>query len=441
MVLCELASADRSEVEPLNSMIRKQAASSLGRGTVEAFVLRAGGAGLLFLMHIVLGRTIGPEGYGTFSYVLALSMILAMVVPLGWPTALMRFIAQYIEQQRWGLLRGAVKRAYQVTFLFAMVAASVLFGISYWSHVSPEMAANLRYASLLLPLLASVALRRNALQGLQRVKASIIPEEIILPLLMIAGVYLFVVSTGAGALFVYAGVALLTFLLSNIWLLRSLPLESRAAKPEFQTRMWMTVALPMVFADFSQLAIGRTDVLILGATMDAGSVGLYSAASRIALLSTFVMTAVNTIGMPMLASAYYGGRLDQFRSIMCRAALWSTLGALPLFAAMIFFPQLLLGFFGPEFTQGALLLRLLALGQFINALTGLVGSALVMTGHQRTFALVVALVAAGNVLGLLVAIPTWGVVGAAVVTTTSVATLNICLLLLVRRIVLRRVEQ
>ena len=83
----------------------------LRRGTLEALVLRVLGLGLLFLQHSVLSRYIGPEGYGTFSYAVASAGLLAVVVPLGWPTALMRFIAQYTESEQWGLLRGAVLRA------------------------------------------------------------------------------------------------------------------------------------------------------------------------------------------------------------------------------------------------------------------------------------------------------------------------------------------
>jgi O-antigen/teichoic acid export membrane protein len=112
-------------------MIAGELGSRLRRGTVEAFILHAAGVGLLFLMHTVLGRSIGVEGYGTFSYALTLAGVLAIVAPLGWPTALMRFIAQYIEQRRWGLLRGAVQRSYQITALMAVLLSLTLFGVSY----------------------------------------------------------------------------------------------------------------------------------------------------------------------------------------------------------------------------------------------------------------------------------------------------------------------
>jgi O-antigen/teichoic acid export membrane protein len=91
---------------------------------------------------------------------------------------------------------------------------------------------------------------------------------------------------------------------------------------------------------------------------------------------------------------------------------------------MLLFPQILLGFFGSEFVKGASVLRILAIGQFVNAVTGPVGLILLMTNKERHFALSMAVISGVNVLGNFLVIPVMGIVGAALVTTTSVALLN-----------------
>lgn len=398
---------------------------------MEAFMLYGVGLVLLFLMHTILGRSTGPGGYGTFSYALALTQVLAIVVPLGWHTALMRFVAQYNEQQRWGLLRGAVRRAYQVTFVSTLICTLVLWVISYAGFIPESLKVSLRFSAVLLPLLAFVGLRSRALQGLKQVKASIVPEQIVLPLLVILGVYLFAVTSASGALLLYAGAALVAFLVGNVLLWRSLPTREHAPKPEFETRAWMIVALPMIFGGLSQIILNRTDVLMLGALDTVGSVGLYSAANRFALLNTFTMTAVGTIAVPLMTAAFHGARLGQAGSILRWSMTVSMLGALPLTATMIFFPGFLLGFFGQEFTQATNLLRVLAVGQFINAATGPIGAALQMTGRERTFAWATGCAALFNVVGNLIMIPRYGASGAAAVTALSVAGFNISLFILV----------
>lgn len=401
------------------------------RGTIEAFVLHAVGMGLLFLMQIYLGRTLGKAGYGVFSYALALAGVLAILVPLGWPTALMRFIARYTEEGRLGLLRGAVNTAYAVTFLSTVVVSLVLLAFSFWDAVSEELHVSLRYAALLLLFLAFVGLRRKALQGLGRVRGSLIPEEVLLPVIVILGVYTFGVSTASGALLIYAGAALAAFVLGGFWLWRAMPGGARVAKPEYERRAWMSIALPMMFGGMSQIAMNRADVLILGALASVEAVGLYGAAARIAAVNVFVLGAVNQLAAPMMARAFHGGRPAQVGAILRRAMLWSALGSLPLFLVMFLFPQALLGLFGPGFTEGADVLRVLAVGQFVNAATGPVGFALLMTGRERAFAATTAAVAVATVTGSLLAIPAFGVVGAALVTAASVATLNLSQLALV----------
>jgi O-antigen/teichoic acid export membrane protein len=382
-------------------------------------------------MNVALGRVIGTTGYGTFSYTLALTGILSIVVPLGLPTALMRFVAQYVEQRRWGLLKGAVQRAYQLTLLTSIGAALALWMVAHWPGLSQDLATSIRYAALILPLLSFVGLRQKALQGLQRIKSSMVPEMILLPLVVIGGVYLFGVNTAPGALLVYAGAASVAFVVGNTLLLRSMPEQSLSAKPEFQTRVWMTVALPMAFGGLSQIIMNRTDVLMLGAMTNMESVGLYSAANRIAMLNTFAMTAVSTIAAPMMAAAFYGERLREAGAILRRASLVAVAGSLPLFAVMLLLPSLPLGFFGPQFLDAKPLLRILAFGQFVNAATGPVGFALVMTGREQPFAWATAGAAVLNVIGNFLLIPLYGAVGSATATAASVAILNLVLLLLV----------
>lgn len=396
----------------------------LRRGTIEAFVLRTVGVGLLFLMHSFIGRLIGPKNYGTFSYTLALAGLLSVVVPLGWPTALMRFIVEYREKQKWGLLHGALIRASQMTLVFSIVCGLTLRGFASGQSISPHLATSFRFAALLLPLLAFASLRRKAFQGLQQAKNSIILEEVALPLLTLSCLIAFPVATASEVLLMYASAALIVCLVSSIRLLSSLPEQGRTAVPEFQTRFWLTIALPMVFGQVSQTLLNRTDVLMLGAMTEMGEVGLYSAANRIATLNTFVLGVVNTVATPRLAAAYHGGRLQQLKAIRSWMIKWSACSALPMVMIMMIWPQGLLNLFGSEFTQGKLLLQVLALGQFVNAATGPVGFTLLMTGKERSFAVSMAVVASFNIVGNLFLIPKFGSLGAAFVTAISVALLN-----------------
>jgi len=96
------------------------------------------------------------------------------------------------------------------------------------------------------------------------------------------------------------------------------------------------------------------------------------------------------------------------------AAAGDAVVALPITVAVLAFPVPILELFGAEFAAGgAEVLRLLAVMQLLNVLTGPVGVVLGMLGEQRALA---ALIASGLVLNVglnLLWIPSHGGLGAA----------------------------
>ena len=395
----------------------------LKRGAVEAFALKVTGIGLLFLMHMLIGRRLGAESYGGFSYAIALAQVLVVVVPLGWPTAAMRFIAQYQEQGLPGALRGVAIRAHQVTLAGAVLAALVVWMVAATGWLEPGLAAALLYAAILLPLLAFSRLYALAFQGLQRVRLSMIPEQILLPLAVVIGI-LALKPAGLQRFFMlYVLLLAAICLLSGALFWRRMPPRSETPS-DYRTGLWMAVALPIVFGAVGQIVLKRMDVMMLGAMADMETVGLYAASSRIANLAIIGLAAVNVLAAPMLSAAHHSGRRQRVRSLLLLSMAISTFGALPLVAVMVLMPEAILGLFGDEFRDAATVLRILAVGQLVNAVTGSVGFALLMTGRERQYAVTFLAVAAANVTANYVVIPIYGALGAAVVSAASFTLLN-----------------
>ena len=107
--------------------------------------------------------------------------------------------------------------------------------------------------------------------------------------------------------------------------------------------------------------------------------------------------------------------------------------ALPVIGVMLVFPSFLMGLFGSEFAEGAALLQILAVGQFINAMTGSVGFLLMMSGHERDMRNVTL------ISGTLALLLTWfltaqfDIVGAAIGTAVAVATQNLLAVYFVKK--------
>jgi O-antigen/teichoic acid export membrane protein len=86
----------------------------------------------------------------------------------------------------------------------------------------------------------------------------------------------------------------------------------------------------------------------------------------------------------------------------------------PLYLAMAVFAPCILRVFGPEYSSGATALTILSLAMLVNLATGTVGTVLLMGGKSRWVLADKIAVVTLNVVGNLLLIPHFGIVGAAV---------------------------
>jgi O-antigen/teichoic acid export membrane protein len=404
----------------------------ISKKTASVLLWRVAGAGLLFLMHTAISNHIGLNEYGIFSLATTVAGMIGLIAPLGWPTAVIRFIAEYQEKQDWHRLKGMFLRAYQTALIISLLLSSILFLVSLFLYDS--LALSLKYAAVLIPISSFVALRRQSLRGLNAIFSSLIPDEIILPLLVISGVYIFGPASAGSAFRIYFALTIVVMLLSMGLLISRLKPIISNVRATYDYKAWIKVALPMLAGGLSQIMLNRIDIIMIGAMRSSLEVGLYSASNRYASLVVFGLGAVAIVVAPILSKLYNQGKIDEFHLLIRKGAILSGIfGIVSCGIAFLYAPELM-SLFGEKFSQGADLLRILVIGQLINALTGPVGFGLLLTGGERKFALLNMCALLGNILGNLLVIPIFGSKGAAVVSALTIMTLNISLFHMVRKI-------
>lgn len=402
-------------------------ASQLSRNTVQIFVLRAGGMGLLFLMHIMLARRLGPNGYGVVSYALSVASFGALLACLGLHNGILRFAAQYLDQERWGDLKGVLVRSFQIILVTSSTGAVLIAIISTTVAMNEATRQSFLYAAMVLPLAALGLWRINAARGLGGTSVAFVPEEVILPSAVILALLAFSLGQPGPAVWAYVAAAATATLLGIGWLLLSIPPQARKARAVTHTRFWLSVSLPMTVASVTQLSLTRADVLLIGALTTMDETGRYIAASRVALLASFTLRIVDAVVAPMISAAFHSGRRKELREVFLLGLGISILGCLPFFIIGVFMPQPLLRIFGDGYLEAAPVLRILLVGQFINAMTGPIAFLLLMTGYEKAYAKAIGAAALLSIIANLVVIPRWGIIGAACVTAATIAILNLAM--------------
>jgi len=168
----------------------------------------------------------------------------------------------------------------------------------------------------------------------------------------------------------------------------------------------------------------QVGTILLGALSSATDAGVFNVATRTTTLISFIMLAAMYPLMPLAARLYAAGEVAQLQRVVIRAARAVLLFAAPTALVLVVFGPSILGLFGTGFDEGSTAMRILAIGELVNVVTGFGGLVLVMTGHERELALCVGIGAVLN-LGLsTVLIPVVGLEGAAIGTATGLACAN-----------------
>ncbi len=412
----------------------------VARGAIGSFVVKILGAAIAFGLHILLARLLGVSQYGIYVYAITWLNILAVLCLLGFHTSLVRFIAAYKAQEKWGLLRGIVHRSTQFVVIFSLLIGGI-GGIVVWflrSRIGQDQAATFGVALILLPVLVLVRLRGAGLRALKRVVQSELPIVIIRPLLLAAilsGLYLYLrqplQATQAMAINLIAVFAALV--IGTVWLIKELPEQMRDVQPIYAEKRWLKVSLPLLLIAGMSMVLNQTDIIMLGAIRGSDEAGIYSAASRVSNLVVFGLIAINAILAPMVSELYHTGRMEELQRIVTLAARAIFVFALMVSIILVVFGKFALSLFGAEFVVTYVPLLILLCGQIVNVLAGSVGLIMTMTGHQNQVGAIVAVSAVVNIILNALLIPLLGLRGAAISTAFTMVLWNITMLVYVQR--------
>lgn len=400
----------------LAGTVTPQSLLRLGTGrSARVLAVRCLGIGALFAFEIALARSLGVAGYGAFSFALVLAVLASRLAPLGWLNTSTRLVSAYVSLGRAGLLKGSLILAYAASAAGLLLAVAILAAVVTWTG-SGDGAGMLAYLLPMAVALALLELHRHVLRGLHAGDLGEALVILLLPAIAAGIVWGFAIGDVATAAFAYAATAFALVVLSGVSMARRLPAALWREKAEFQTRTWSLAAFALLLGSASSELATRTSVVLLGVLADEQDVALYYAAARLALMNVFFLRALTTVAAPRFSELHSAGRPAELRALFLRQCILSLAGGLPVFLVLTLFPHLVLGLFGPAFIAGDSALRILSIGYIVSAAAGPCGTALMMIGRERAYAVITFAAFAVGALANFVLIQMLGALGAAIAT-------------------------
>lgn len=386
-----------------------------------AFVVRVFGALSGFLATYFIAKNLGAVESGHYFLALSIIIVLSAVSRLGLDNTVLRFIGGRPEsaisvQAKSVLLISLFGILFSsITYLSAEYISLEIFG-------KFELIAILQRMSFGILGLSGITISAMALQGLRKVSASILILNIAVNIFLIGSIIIFGITTAKELSAAYSIFSISVALIGVIWsfVLARHPVESHVSWAELFSSCW-PLWIVVVMAQMVQWS-GQ---FVAGAYVSSELVAQFAVAQRTAMLTSFVLIAVNLVVAPRFAALFRQNNILELERLATKSVKMICLLALPVIGCMLIFPSQLMNVFGEEFVEGAYLLQILAIGQFVNAVTGSVGFLLIMSGNERDMRTVTVISGLLAIALTLFMTSMYGVVGAAISTAIAIAAQNL----------------
>lgn len=417
-------------------------------GSSVALAFRITGIFCGYLFTLLVTRIFGADAMGIFALSITILQIASVAGRLGMDTALLRLVAEYSSQGRWGHAKTAYLKALKLVVPFSLILSVVLFLLSPYAaqHVfgKKQLTTAFYMVSLAVTPFSIFFINSECIRGLKMIREYTLLQNVV-PYLL-ASLALVTISAywkdNIVPLISYVvSVSSLFFISLFMWMKRlesnyrhGGPAASRSSSSSLPPSYdhLLSISLPMLLSSSLFFIMQWTDTIMLGMFRHEKEVGIYNVSMKIAMLATLTLFAINTISAPKFAEFWGQKDIRALGKVAQQASKLIFWTSLPICLTLWLFPAYILSFFGEEFRMGVPALMILTLGQFVNAVSGSVGYILQMTGKQKVFQHVVLSGAILNLILNAVLIPRFGMTGAAIASAFSTMLINVIPYFLVR---------
>lgn len=406
------------------------------RGSSLLLAGRLMALGSKLLAQVVLVRHLAVADYGAWAYGISVVTLLGGFAHLSLDRAVTRFTTIYHERRQFPEFFGVI--ALVVGVVLGMGALFVGGMHLFHQEIAGLVGQPTRSFALLLilvvlvPLDALDALLLALLASLRSTRSIFVRRYLLAPGVQL-GAVLLLAATGAGLPFLawaYVGGALVgvgasAWLLVGVLRREGLLRELRTGGVRVPARELFRFSVPLMTSDWLAAMIESSGTLVLGYFYGAADVALFRTVVPVAGLNKIVMQSFGTLYEPAAARLHARGDTRGMAELYWATTLWIGVLSFPVFAATFAAATpLTLLLYGGRYEAAGPLLAVLALGQYLQSVSGFNGMTIKSVGRVQYLVVINLLALAANVLVTLLLVPSFGAMGAAASLTLTLVVHN-----------------
>lgn len=390
----------------------------IARGAALLFACRVAGALLAYLLLVALARWMGGTELGRYRLAFAWCLVLTNLSVLGLPQAGLRFIGEGIGTGHAGLVRGFVRRSRQLAVGAGSLLALVGIVAVISGAVPQQSRAVFLYAMAAVPVFAFLRMQNGIAHGFSWLSLMSLPHWVLRPMFLLAAAWILwrqdTALTAGKVMATHLMITAALILGQAMFVRRALRPEVADAAPEYRTRQWLRISMPLLLLGTFTAYLPEINMLIAGFVLPDADLAVFDAGMRTAALLAFGLTAVSQATLPRCAQHWAKGEVREVQRATGRAALLMLSGSAAGLLGLVLFGGQILEWFGPEFAVGYRAMLIFATAQLVRSAFGPAGELLGICGQQDRCLLVYGASLLANVVLSLTLTARWGLEGAAV---------------------------
>lgn len=406
------------------------------RGSVITFILKMAGMLLAYVAILAISKRSGANGVGFYQLFIQTLTILSVFLVGGLNSGVLRYVGQFNNEKERSNMHILQRYIQQLILPLSCGLAILIFlfsdTLSHWI-ANPSFDANtLKILACALPFFTMNQVNVEFIRGLKKVQISELVRSVLRPLTITLAVLIFFRDelTHADIPFVVLAGILINAIVSrtSIWLaLRKIPKQAS----DFKRKDLVKTSLPMYVTGISNTLIASLPFFFIEYFHSQKDVGIFTVSLRLASLVSMILIIINSMAAPKIAELYWSDQKQQLIKLINQSAVILLVLATASALLIGLGAAIWLDFFGKEFKSGLLALEILLIGQWLNAITGSVGIFLNMSGNQKVLRNTMVITAILCLIGYILIVPAYGIMGAAIVSSLTTGISNCVLVYIV----------
>ena len=396
------------------------------KNSLKVLLLRASGILLMFLLSLFLTNSFSAEIVGQYDFVRSFLMILSGASLLGTNQAIIYYSGILTSKKSFGSIKSIY---FKMNFLI-LVACAILYtpllviDKEIINQIFNKQGAY-ELVSLSLHGLVFYSITMLNIDTIRALKHTLISEGFrnifrYTPF-FIFSIILYIIDSPEDLVlwFIYSFVVIFVISTAVVYLFLFNKNFPKSAAHNFSSTEILRASYPMALSAISYFLMQSTDVLFISAYDTFESVAYYSIAVKLATVTALALISVNIVIAPKIASIYNDKNFSQLKLILKKATRINVVISLPIIILLLLFSEYVLSTFGSNYILAKNALWVLLIAQFFNSITGPSALYLNMTGRQKKLNVILVISLLINVVLNIILVPDFGMLGAAISTTTS----------------------